>query len=49
MRILLVDDQALVLEGLRGLLTAKGFEVAGTAGSGAEALMKTRCSGPTLC
>ena len=48
MRLLLVDDQALVLEGLRGLLTAKGFEVAGTAGSGAEALMKYELLRPDL-
>ncbi|MDT8903996.1 response regulator [Anaeroselena agilis] len=48
MRILLVDDQALMLEGLRSLLTAKGFTVAGTAQSGAEALMKYEMLRPDL-
>ena len=48
MRILLVDDQALMLEGLRSLLTAKGFTVAGTAQNGAEALMKYEMTRPDL-
>lgn len=48
MRILLVDDQALMLEGLRSLLTVKGFEVAGMAQSGAEALLKYEMTKPDL-
>ncbi len=48
MRILLVDDQALMLEGLRSLLTARGFTVAGTAQNGAEALMKYEMLRPDL-
>jgi DNA-binding NarL/FixJ family response regulator len=48
MKILLVDDQALVLEGLRSFLTVKGHEVAGTARSGAEALMRYEMLRPDL-
>ena len=38
MRVLLVDDHRLLLEGLKNLLTAQGIEVAGMACSGQEAL-----------
>jgi DNA-binding NarL/FixJ family response regulator len=38
MRLFLVDDHALFLEGLRNLLLANGFEVVGTAAGGWEAL-----------
>ena len=46
MRVLLVDDHPLFLEGLRNLLTARGIEVVGTAGDGLEALDKTRTLHP---
>ena len=39
-KLLLVDDHALFLEGLRNLLLASGHEVAGTANNGREALVK---------
>ena len=38
MRVLLVDDHRLFLEGLNNLLTAQGVEVAGMACNGQEAL-----------
>jgi two-component system NarL family response regulator len=38
MRVLLVDDHRLLLEGLNNLLTAQGVEVAGMASNGQEAL-----------
>jgi len=46
MRVLLVDDHPLFLEGLRSLLMARGVEVVGTAGDGLEALDKTRTLHP---
>jgi two-component system NarL family response regulator len=46
MKVLLVDDHPLFLEGLRNLLTARGIEVVGTAGDGLEALNKTRALHP---
>jgi len=46
MRVLLVDDHPLFLEGLRNLLTARGVEVVGTAGDGLEALDQTRMLHP---
>lgn len=42
MRILLVDDHRLFLEGLQNLLTAQGIEVAGVAHDGLEALAAAR-------
>jgi len=42
MRALLVDDHALMLEGLANLLTAHGIEVVGTASDGMEALAAAR-------
>jgi len=42
MRILLVDDHSLFLEGLQNLLEAHGIEVAGTAGTGDQALILAR-------
>ncbi|MBN2048544.1 MAG: response regulator transcription factor [Anaerolineaceae bacterium] len=41
MRILLADDHALFLDGLRNLLTLHGVQVVGTARNGLEALEKT--------
>lgn len=40
MKTLLVDDHALVLEGLKHFLTSQGIEVAGTARNSVEALMQ---------
>lgn len=42
MRILLVDDHPLFLEGLKNILLAQGFDVLDTAKSGEEALNKVR-------
>ncbi len=42
MRILLVDDHALFLEGLRNLLASEGIEVVGQAQDGLEALAQAR-------
>ena len=42
MRVLLVDDHRLFLEGLRNLLTAEGIEVVGLAYDGLEALAAAR-------
>lgn len=48
MKTLLVDDHVLMAEGLRNFLTASGIEVAGTARSGAEALVKYAMLRPDL-
>ncbi len=48
MRILLVDDHALFRESLQSLLSMHGYEVAGTAGDGLEALEKARRLHPDL-
>jgi DNA-binding NarL/FixJ family response regulator len=48
MKILLVDDHALFLQSLRGLLTANGYEVVGTASNGLEALKQARLLRPDL-
>lgn len=42
MRVLLVDDHPLFIEGLRNLLMSEGIEVAGLARDGFEALSKAR-------
>jgi DNA-binding NarL/FixJ family response regulator len=42
LRILLVDDHALFLEGLRNLLVSEGFQVVGLAHDGLEALAQAR-------
>lgn len=46
--ILLVDDHALFLESLRGLLVASGYQVLGTAADGLEALAQARALRPAL-
>ena len=46
MRVLLVDDHPLFLDGLSNLLTARGVEVVGTARDGLEALEKARALSP---
>ncbi len=48
MRLLLVDDHPLFLEGLRNLLTGRGLEVVGTARDGFEALAQVRALHPDL-
>ncbi len=42
MRVLLVDDHPLFLDGLTSLLTTRGLQVIGTANGGSEALEKAR-------
>ncbi|HEC35735.1 MAG TPA: response regulator transcription factor, partial [Anaerolineae bacterium] len=48
MRVLLVDDHPLFLEGLQNLLEARGIEVVSTASDGLEALEKSRTLHPDL-
>ncbi len=48
MRVLLVDDHPLFLDGLRDLLSARGAEVVGTARDGLEALDKARALCPEV-
>ncbi len=48
LRVLLVDDHALFLEGLRNLLALKSIEVLGTASDGLEALEKSRSLRPDV-
>ena len=48
LRLLLVDDHALFLEGLRNLLALEKIEVVGTAGDGLEALEKARSLRPDM-
>ncbi len=48
MRVLLVDDHSLFLEGLRNLLTARGVDVVGTARDGLDALEKARALRPEV-
>jgi two-component system NarL family response regulator len=48
MRVLLADDHALFLDGLRNLLTLHGVQVVGVARNGMEALEKTLQTRPDL-
>ncbi len=48
MKVLLVDDHALLLEGLTNLLTAHGIAVVGTARDGVEAVAQARTLQPDL-
>ena len=48
MKVLLVDDHALFLEGLQKLLTGRGVQVVGTARDGLEGLEKTRQLSPDI-
>jgi two-component system NarL family response regulator len=48
MRVLLVDDHALFVEGLKSLLDANHVEVVGTAGNGLEALEQVRNLKPDI-
>lgn len=47
-RVLLADDQALFLAGLRNLLQNRGVQVVGTARNGEEALAQARAAHPDL-
>lgn len=47
-KLLLVDDHALFLDGLKNLLVSKGFQVVATAKNGWEALEKVRVFQPDL-
>lgn len=47
-RVLLVDDHVLFMEGLQNLISSKGFEVIGTAKDGLEALEKARLLHPEM-
>jgi two-component system NarL family response regulator len=48
MRVLIVDDHRLVVEGLTNLLAAHGFEVVATAADGEEAVAQTQRHRPDL-
>lgn len=48
MKVLLVDDHRLLLEGLTNLLEAHGIQVAGTAADGLEAIAKARSLQPDV-
>jgi DNA-binding NarL/FixJ family response regulator len=48
MKVLLVDDHPLFLDGLKNLLTGRGLQVVGTAGDGLEALEQARRLLPDL-
>ena len=48
MKILIVDDHHLFLDGLKNLLTIRGIEVVGTATDGLEALEKARALKPEV-
>ncbi|MBN1887135.1 MAG: response regulator transcription factor [Thermoflexales bacterium] len=48
MRVLLVDDHPLFIDGLKDVLTRRGFTVVGTACDGLEALAKARALRPEL-
>jgi DNA-binding NarL/FixJ family response regulator len=48
MRVLLVDDHPLFLDGLRNLLTALGIDVIGTASDGATAVAQARALRPDI-
>ena len=48
MKVLLVDDHPLFLDGLKNLLTARRVQVVGTAGDGWEALEKARSLRPEV-
>ena len=48
MRVLLADDNRLLIEGLSNLLAAHGIQVVGAAGDGAEAVAQARALHPDL-
>jgi response regulator NasT len=47
-RILIVDDEAVIRMGLKSMITSLGYEVAGTAASGGDALKKAAALKPDL-
>lgn len=48
MRVLLIDDHALVRKGLEELLTSRGIEVIGSAGSGEEGIEIAKSANPDI-
>lgn len=48
MRLMLVDDHTLFMEGLRNLLSANGFEVVGMVSDGLEAIIKVEVLQPDV-
>ncbi len=48
MKVLLVDDHPLFVDGLKNLLSARGVQVVGTARDGLEALEKARSLRPEV-
>lgn len=48
MKVLLVDDHPLFIEGLKNMLTSRGVEVVGTARDGLEGLAKVRALHPDV-
>ena len=48
MKVLLVDDHPIFLDGLKELLTRRGMEVVGTARDGLEALEQARALHPEV-
>jgi len=48
MKVLLVDDHPLFIEGLKNMLTSRGVEVVGTAHDGLEGLRKARALHPDV-
>jgi DNA-binding NarL/FixJ family response regulator len=48
MRILIADDNALIREGIAGILADNAWEVCGQASNGSEALAQTRALRPDL-
>jgi len=48
LKVLLVDDHPLFIEGLQNLLSARGIKVVGTAGNGLEALEKAEILRPDV-
>lgn len=48
MKVLLVDDHSLFMEGMQSLMLARGIEVAGTAKDGLDALEKARLLHPDV-
>ena len=47
-RVMIIDDHALVREGIRQALTVPGFEVVGEAGNGADGLAQARALAPEV-
>jgi two-component system, NarL family, nitrate/nitrite response regulator NarL len=48
MRVLLIDDHALVRKGIEELLTSRGVEVVGSVGNGEEGILRAQADTPDL-